>query len=81
MASSAGARAPGLHTPTQSFSSSPADTVTPGQAMNLNDKKKLKEEIDIARQRLSDTKFNMRESFSCLQRMMFELNKLKSSST
>ncbi|KAK9797579.1 hypothetical protein SCARD494_03408 [Seiridium cardinale] len=61
MASSAGARAPGLHTPTQSFSSPPADMVIQSHALHLNDKKKLKEEVDIAKQRLSDTKFNIRD--------------------
>lgn len=65
MASAAGNRAPGLHTPTQSFSGSPADTLTPGVAfdpMARTDKKKLKEEVDGAKQRLTDVKFNMRKS-------------------
>ncbi|KAI4596194.1 hypothetical protein KJ359_005701 [Pestalotiopsis sp. 9143b] len=64
MASAAGNRAPGLHTPTQSFSGSPADTLTPGVAfdpMARTDKKKLKEEVDGAKQRLTDVKFNMRD--------------------
>lgn len=65
MASAAGNRAPGLHTPTQSFSGSPADTLTPSAAfdpMARTDKKKLKEEVDGAKQRLTDVKFNMRKS-------------------
>lgn len=64
MASAAGNRAPGLHTPTQSFSGSPADTLTPSAAfdpMARTDKKKLKEEVDGAKQRLTDVKFNMRD--------------------
>ncbi|KAK6200830.1 hypothetical protein LQW54_009494 [Pestalotiopsis sp. IQ-011] len=64
MASAAGNRAPGLHTPTQSFSGSPADTLTPSVAfdpMARTDKKKLKEEVDGAKQRLTDVKFNMRD--------------------
>ncbi|KAF3010457.1 hypothetical protein E8E14_003695 [Neopestalotiopsis sp. 37M] len=38
--------------------------MTPGPAFNpvtINDKKKLKEEADIAKQRLSDLKFNIRD--------------------
>lgn len=77
MASSSGNRAPGLHTPTQSFSGSPADTMTPGPAFNpvtINDKKKLKEEADIAKQRLSDLKFNIRKCWPWELRVMVWVN-------
>lgn len=71
MASSAGSRAPGLHTPTQSFSGSPAGTMSSSQAMNVNEKKKLKEEVEHAKQRLADSKFDIRMSLIAMPLAMF----------
>jgi hypothetical protein len=58
------ARIPGLHTPTQSFSEPSGEGAASGslpQGISVTDKKKLKEEADLARSRLTDQKFNIRE--------------------
>lgn len=57
-------RIPGLHTPTQSFSEPSGEAAASAalaQGISVADKKKLKEEIDLAKSRLTDQKFNIRE--------------------
>ncbi|KAI1855483.1 hypothetical protein JX265_007681 [Neoarthrinium moseri] len=60
MASHSAPRAPGLHTPTQSFSDSMHELTIPRSHLDPNDKKKQKDEMEAAKSRLIDPKFDIR---------------------